>query len=371
MDELKLLAEMRAEITGRAPEEMHEARARMLAPGRETLPRRLAAALGFTSGAPRRVRRAVVPAGAAAVVAAAAAIAVAISGGQPPEMAGPGRGPGPGNRVDAGLAAYVLNRAAAAARATPAPVPEPSQYIYLDVKELAWSGGQVTASRPSPFAYLRQDERHYWMSADGKRPGVLDIIPAGPGLAIPGEPYPPASIRRQDGPTGWMPLGTNTCPSINQPTYEYLTTLPANPDALLKYLYAHAGRDEDLADSAWDTIYQLHTDMLVPPRLRAAFFQAAARIPGVTVADHAVDAAGRPGIAVAKVISGKGTSDELIFDPRTYQFLGTESVTVSPHSPLGPAGTTVGSSAVLRVAVADHPPAAHSAMKLGSTPCND
>lgn len=370
MDELKLLADMRAEITGRAPEDLHNARARMLAADRETLPGRQAAALGFTGSPQRRVRRAVVPASAGAVVAAAVAIAVAISGGQPPVTANPGRGPGQGNRVDAGLAAYVLNRAAAAARATQAPVPKPSQYIYLDMKELAWSGGPVSARHPSPYAYLRQDERHYWMSADGKRPGVLDIIPAGPGLAIPGEPYPPASIRRQDWPAGWVPLGANTCPSINQPTYEYLITLPTNPDALLRYMYAHAGRDEDLAESVWDAIYELHNDMLVPPKLQAAFFQAAVRIPGVTVVDHAVDAAGRPGIAVAKLINGKGTRDELVFDPHTYQFLGTKSVTVSPHSPLGPAGTTVGSSAMLRATVVDHPPDAHFAMKLGSTPCN-
>jgi hypothetical protein len=76
----------------------------------------------------------------------------------------------------------------------------------------------------------------------------------------------------------------------------------------------------------------------------------AATIPGVTLLPHAVNAAGRAGVAVSR--SGAA----LIFDPRTYQLIGEGAVLTKAVPGQGPAGTVVGSSAILRVKVVDRLP---------------
>ena len=75
--------------------------------------------------------------------------------------------------------------------------------------------------------------------------------------------------------------------------------------------------------------------MLVPPRLAAALFKVAATIPGATVKPHVTDAAGRAGIAVARVGQEYPEDNELIFDPRTYRLLGQRSTLAAPEKGLG------------------------------------
>ncbi|GAA4988207.1 hypothetical protein GCM10023205_68920 [Yinghuangia aomiensis] len=87
-----------------------------------------------------------------------------------------------------------------------------------------------------------------------------------------------------------------------------------------------------------------------PPQVSAALYQAAARIPGVTVVPSATDAAGREGVAVAR--SAQGRETQWIFDRATHTFLGERTVLVEA-SDTGPAGTVLGSSAVLAKAAAD------------------
>lgn len=74
-------------------------------------------------------------------------------------------------------------------------------------------------------------------------------------------------------------------------------------------------------------------------------------IPGVSVADHAVNAVGQQGVAVQQVY--RGISQQLIFNPRTYAFIGEREVAVNASSGLK-AGTVLDSTAILGLAVADH-----------------
>ena len=90
-------------------------------------------------------------------------------------------------------------------------------------------------------------------------------------------------------------------------------------------------------------------EMLVPPKLAAALFRVAATIPGATVVPHAADAAGRPGIAVARNVSEDKADAELIFNQHTYQFLGAREVLTSPVKGEGPAGTVIEAYAQLKV----------------------
>jgi hypothetical protein len=103
---------------------------------------------------------------------------------------------------------------------------------------------------------------------------------------------------------------------------------------------------------------------VLPPRLGAALFDAAAKIPGVTVLPHVADAAGGQGIAVAMTpregpASGPiwpRTRFELIFDPHTYRFIGSQAV-----APGGSArGAVLLASHLLKVSFTDTAPARYT-----------
>ena len=108
---------------------------------------------------------------------------------------------------------------------------------------------------------------------------------------------------------------------------------------------------------------------LMPPDVRAALYQALAKIPGVTVVQDATDAAGRRGVALARAaaIEGPGSSGwlrlEIILDSNTYRYLGARHVVTRDHfTPnVGPRGTwnrkgqVLVSRAQLALAVVDAP----------------
>jgi hypothetical protein len=140
-------------------------------------------------------------------------------------------------------------------------------------------------------------------------------------------------------------------------SYDYLTALPAGPRALRAWLYTHPDGDLGGPDErAWTTIGDLLREMLMPPKLAAALFRVAATIPGATVVPDATDAAGRQGVAVARYEPNVKENAELIFDPRTYQYIGERDVLAAPVKGEGPAGTVVGAIAQLQVAVVSRLP---------------
>ncbi|MES4904431.1 MULTISPECIES: CU044_5270 family protein [unclassified Streptomyces] len=96
-------------------------------------------------------------------------------------------------------------------------------------------------------------------------------------------------------------------------------------------------------------------ESLMPPKVSAAFYRAAAKIPGVVVVPDAVDAAGRHGVAVARADSGRSTlREELIFDEKTGEYLGERSVALEDADGHR-AGQVTGTTALLNRAVVDKP----------------
>lgn len=83
------------------------------------------------------------------------------------------------------------------------------------------------------------------------------------------------------------------------------------------------------------------TSYVMPPRLTAELYRALGEIPGVTVDDHAVDVAGRPGVGfISPALPGAGNT-EIILNPRTYRLMGQDLV-------LGPRHQLVNGTAILR-----------------------
>jgi hypothetical protein len=94
------------------------------------------------------------------------------------------------------------------------------------------------------------------------------------------------------------------------------------------------------------TIGGLVGEGLVPPRVAAALFEAATRIPGVTVDPGATDALGRRGTGISR--ADRTVRSVWVLDPGSYEVLGTRDYFVGP----GP-DVLYGATAVLERGVAD------------------
>ncbi|GLY71484.1 CU044_5270 family protein [Amycolatopsis taiwanensis] len=121
-------------------------------------------------------------------------------------------------------------------------------------------------------------------------------------------------------------------PSLYNPTYDYLTTLPTDPEKLRAEVYAQVQRDYDKMGPGAARLYTLDqwvfqriTALLknaVPPALKAALYRVAATIPGDEYVPDVTDSAGRHGIGVSHLLNNGGDKGVLIFDPNTFQLLG-------------------------------------------------
>lgn len=290
------------------------------------------AAVGTATSRPRPRRRWAF----AAVPLAAGATAVALATGglldhhpvPGPDAAatsGPSRG-----AATATPAAVLLDRIATVAASKTAPAVRDDQYIHI-TSTVAFSGQDAQ----NPVMRLdKPHQRQIWLSVDGSRPGLL----------------------RENGEELKLDAqgaGTDRAPSLNAPTYRYLESLPTDPGALLKKIYdetkgAGPGPDQE----AFVTIGDLLREQLAPPKVSAALYKAAAKIPGVTVVGDAVDAAGRHGIAVARTHEGERT--EWIFDKQTLEFLGERSVMVEDTA-RAKSGQVTATTAVMSRSVTDKP----------------
>ncbi|MEU1406432.1 CU044_5270 family protein [Streptomyces sp. NPDC005728] len=275
-----------------------------------------------------------VPVTAAALAGAFAFTALTGSGGSGPAAATPPPVEAPVVRIEPGSTAQLastVEHIAAAASARKTPEPGPGQYIYIK-SMVSFLCVLHTDADESKTLVQPLHIREVWNSPDGKQ-GWLDE----PGYK----------------PKGGITLDSDVESSLNGPSYYYLKTLPTDPDALLKKIYEETkGQGNSPDQEAFTTVGSLLREQLAPAKLNAALYRAAAKIPGVVVVDHAKDAAGREGIALARVDQQSGDRTEWIFDRKTYAYLGSRGVQVKQVDDVKP-GTVLESTAVLERAVVD------------------
>ncbi|MCX4455181.1 CU044_5270 family protein [Streptomyces sp. NBC_01340] len=275
-----------------------------------------------------------VPVTAAALAGAFAFTALTGSGGVDPAVATPPPVEAPVVRIEPGSTAQLastVEHIAAAASARKTPEPGPGQYVYVK-SEVSFLSVSHTDTDKSKAWVQPLHIREVWNSPDGKQ-GWLDE----PGYK----------------PKGGITLDSDVEPSLGAPSYDYLKTLPTDPDVLLEKIYKETkGQGNSPDQQAFTTVGDLLIEELVPAKLNAALYRAAAKIPGVVVVDHAKDAAGREGIALAHVDQKSGDRTEWIFDPKTYAYLGSRAVQVKQADGVKP-GTVIESTAVLERAVVD------------------
>lgn len=128
-------------------------------------------------------------------------------------------------------------------------------------------------------------------------------------------------------------------------SYGDLDALPRDPVQLLNHIYRvtlGAGPSPD-GEALVFIADRLRTGA-VSADLRAAFYEAAALIPGVTVTEGRATLDGRTGVAIGRD-EGMTERQEIIIDPDTGLYIGERRVTLSPMGDI-PAGTVSGWSAV-------------------------
>jgi hypothetical protein len=226
-------------------------------------------------------------------------------------------------------AAALLQRAAQAAAATPDLVPEPGRFVYTEVltvgeEELPENANGTTATTPlkTPPYIVRT-----WLSADGRGGAANQVI-------APGGQWNTVSP-----PTSLCPLNWQNCDP------GYLANLPGTVSGMLSYVLTQGSPTGPAAyrfltgmiTSSWID------DELMPNQGNALMYQALATVKGIYLIPHVTDSAGRAGIAVAACVPPAIDAPslqryscpehfEMIFDPRTYEFIGFSDVTATGTS---------------------------------------
>ncbi|TDD06568.1 hypothetical protein E1294_48800 [Nonomuraea diastatica] len=122
------------------------------------------------------------------------------------------------------------------------------------------------------------------------------------------------------------------CPG--RPAYARLAAWPTDPAQVRAKIVADTGEGPL---RIWRSLQALVRESVIRPSLGAALYQVAAGLDGIVLIDDAVDAAGRPGLAVA-MDEGDGTRSELIFDRTTYRYLGERTVNTRDREVEAPSG---------------------------------
>ena len=299
--------------------------------------RRIAA--GATRPRRPRARRVLPAAGlAATALVAAAAVALAATAGAP---GSPGRsdahrlfGPPAGGTLTVTELAY--RAAAAAARQ---PDVRPGQWVYR--KYLSKYLTNDFPSRTTEFWTTANSLKAAWVSANGR-------VHFFSGLASLGMTFVP--VKKLHGT--WAFFGFGLLPV----KYADLGSLPRSPKALARYLgHLLPPRYGPKADREFLIIEVMLTAYVMPPALTAEFYRALGDIPGITVDNHAVDVAGRHGVAFTlKTPVALGVTPEIIINPRTYQLMADEVLIPPAPGSRGRALSAAG-TAILREALVSGP----------------
>ncbi|MGW6983278.1 CU044_5270 family protein [Streptomyces sp. NPDC054932] len=293
-----------------------------------------------------QLRRAILVPVALCVLAGAIATGVhVVSGGDGTDGPGSAIATGPVlttriGAADPAGAVQLLDRISLAAASASVPGVRKGQYIYLGVQSattyVRTDHGKSTLVSEQP--HLRET----WNSPDGAKGWLIEPGNTGPeGFTLDGR----------------TESGKAPKPYLNAPTYDYLATLPTDPDVLLQKIYKETrGMGSSPDQEAFVTIGDLLRGSHPPAALTGALYKAAAKIPGVVLVAEAADAAGRQGVAVARLDEASGQRTEWIFDRNTLVFLGERTVQVNGNSGeqgLITPGTVLSTTAVLTRAVVD------------------
>ncbi|MCP2248058.1 CU044_5270 family protein [Lentzea aerocolonigenes] len=191
-------------------------------------------------------------------------------------------------------AVQLLNHAAATARSKPDVVPRPDQ-----------------------FYYVRDGDWEAWFSVDGTRDGRVGSGKNEAPTTLPGCVGGRKKVYDKfDKPTGDFEPCT--------PSRAYRDDLPTTADGMLEFLQ---GNDKNRpVNSYGKDVQSMFAQSYLPGPQRAALFEAATQVPGLTVVQNV--SSGRPGIGITWPLPAGSASwakpNVMVFDKETYVYLGTK-----------------------------------------------
>lgn len=241
-------------------------------------------------------------------------------------------------------AARVLNRAAFVALHTTPATPSGDQFVYTKTEVergqtvQAWlsvDGTRTSRVGTTSIPGCVNGQMSLQMLGEDGKP-LSDFIPK----QFSGRPLTMAQAAKLFGgkvPTDG-PYVTRPC----KPQPAYFPHMPTQADHILGYLERTQGvRPDDLNDVAKTVGNLLDSDYLLPAQ-QAALYTFLAQTPGITIQRGVTDAAGRSGVGV--VWSLPGSQAMLIFDSRTYAYLGISTRGIDGQ---------LGATALLTTAIVD------------------
>jgi hypothetical protein len=242
-----------------------------------------------------------------------------VPGALPPE---PGLSVGRA-RTAAELAAFATRAAAAA----PQRAPGPREWVFMMVETAASSagGGGFLFGPPDKRVTGLEWNRVDWREAAS--------------ASLPAQ-LPPT--RRVRGRLSISPESPGTLTGWRSISYSYLNSLPTSPARLESVILANSGdpRGTTPGVAVFDSIFTLFQGETegtwVPRRLAATMYQVLLRLPGVRF-DSGTDLAGRTGLGLYLVEDG-WLKRELVINPVTYTFMGSEVVAARDHTLTGTDG---------------------------------
>jgi RNA polymerase sigma-70 factor (ECF subfamily) len=250
-------------------------------------------------------------------------------------------------------AADVLREAARAAISTADPQVGPGQYLKIDTVAVGTAFGESVDRVEGDYQY---------------RSRMTEYIPHDPEDEWVRVNYP-GTLERTFGPRSEAVVANETfggkVNTVRAPEGHYYRSddtfleapWPRNPYLLLNRIYLlTAGTGPSADGEALVTIADILRTGTAPGDLRAALFEAAAMIPGVTITDDAVTLDGRVGVGIGRYEPEWRSRQELIIDPDTGLLIGEREVLIAsdPSSEI-PAGTVLRWSTVTTSVVNDAP----------------
>ncbi|WP_199191339.1 CU044_5270 family protein [Amycolatopsis sp. CA-126428] len=360
MNELDETLELLHRDARTAPADLSAARARLLAeldagPVADVVPLR-----------PKRLRRFALPA-AASVAGVVAVTAVVVAQQRPPAPA-PGPIAAPPVRTTTAVptsaapdvrlmsAVQVLTRAAdLTVGAADQPV-GPGQFRY--VGEHTWVQRGVQINGGAGYTYLWEQEVDRWIPADEHDvwQETRKILSTGKflGGSVPQSQAPEPAIEDTD-QGQWQGRCGDFFPKAKPPkkcgdasdwdSPAFYATLPHDPAAL----YAKLQQLTKARGSTPSVMFHFGIEILragqMPAQLRAQWYRALAKIPGITVQAAEANLDGRTGIALG--LDDRHEIRQLIIDPATGGFIGERTIAgAEPDEPWIKPGTQLGASAI-------------------------
>ena len=242
-------------------------------------------------------------------------------------------------------AAEALHSAALATIKSSDPVVAPGQYLQVATSAVYSATGTIDSDRRASYLFIVKEE--LYLPADRNDDWVWVRHPSDiyQTFGADSEEFAEASSNQRrevkdellQAPAGEFYGGEASS------GYGDLDGLPRDPAQLLNQIYVNTvGQGQSPDDAALVFIADRLSAGVVPADLRAAFYNAAALIPGVTITENQATLDGRTGVAIGRE---EGERQEIIIDPETGMYIGERRVTLSGFDGI-PAGTVVSWSAV-------------------------